>query len=133
MGVHQLVLTCASPLKSIPAAADQGSSISIHNKKLGADFRERPVWLGAVRHLIAQARRERELPTIFQLRAQYTFHAKKDVTFRAPVIGQIPGGIFDHAHPYRPEILRPPKSDAAFPWVRGLFNCRPICSAEWDV
>jgi len=41
---------------------------SIHNKQFSSDLSERAVWFGAVRHLIAHARRKDECPAVFQLR-----------------------------------------------------------------
>jgi hypothetical protein len=64
--------------------------------------------LGLVRHLVAHAWLEQKLPAIFELGIELALEAKEDVTFGAPMVGQITRRVFHHPYPDVPELLRAP-------------------------
>lgn len=51
-----------------------------------------------VAYLVAHARGERELPSVFQLRDQLAFEDVDHVSALAPVVGAVPGGVLDDSH-----------------------------------
>ena len=87
----------------------------IHNKQLCPGRRGRAVRFGLVGHLVADPRREDKLAAIGQLGVQFTFQAEQDVAFCAPMVSQVAGTIFHHAHPNIFELLRATGSHACFP------------------
>ena len=54
--------------------------------------------LHVIAHLITHPGSQRELPAILQLGVQLTFQAQQDMPAPTPVISQVTGAGFDHAH-----------------------------------
>ncbi len=78
--------------------------------------------LGLVGNLIAHARLEQELPTVFEFSIELALEAKQDVALGAPMIGQVPGCVFHHPHPNIPELPRAPIGGSGDPFVFGRFD-----------
>lgn len=75
-----------------------------------------------VRNLVAGTGFQDELPAILQLRMQFAFKTKQDVSFRTPMVREIAGRVFDHPDPYRAELTGSPKRRALFAFMFGLFD-----------
>ncbi len=80
------------------------------------------VRFGIVRNLITHARPERELAAVLQLSMQLAFRAKEYVAFHAPVIGQIPRGVLNHANSDISKVLRAPIGSPALATMFRSFD-----------
>src|SRR5882724_9599172 len=90
--------------------------------------------LGVVADLVAHAGREDEFAAVFEGRFQLALHAEKNMSFLAPMVGEIAGRIVDHADPDWVLLVaeKPcaPIGHAGFSLVLGLFDIRPVGRAE---
>src|SRR5258708_22651869 len=90
--------------------------------------------LGVVADLVAHPRRQDELAAVFESGFQLAFHAEKNVSFFAPMVGKVAGRIVDHTHPNLiilfTEKPRAPIGHAGFAFVLGAFDVRPVGRAK---
>jgi hypothetical protein len=89
--------------------------------------------LGAIGDLVAGPRGQRDLAAAAELGFEDTLEHVEDMTFRAPMIGPVAGGIFDHPHADVAELPGAPARDAALAGVDRLRYVRPIGGAERDI
>jgi hypothetical protein len=82
-------------------------------------------WL-AIADVICLAGLERMALAILQLDVQRSAEAENYVAFRAPVVGDVAGGIFDHADAKLAEIPRLPPGDPGCTGMFRGFHLRPI-------
>ena len=82
--------------------------------------------LGAVGDLITHAGLERKAPAVRKFGVELAGKAQQEVAFRAPMIGPVAWGIFDHPHPDVAELPGAPARGATLAGVDGLRNVRPI-------
>jgi len=91
------------------------------------------VGLGVIGHLVADTGGEDELASVDQLGFKATFQAEQDVAFLAPMVGDIAGGVLDHADADVPKLACPPECFAPNAGVFTGFDLIPICYTKWDV
>lgn len=108
-------------------------TFSIHDENLCSDFGVRTVRFAIVRNLVARPGLKREATSILQLRVQFPFDTEKNVAFGAPVVRQVAGGVFDHAHADGAELPGPPIGGPAFALMFNPFDGSPVCDAERDL
>lgn len=89
--------------------------------------------LSAVCYLIAHPRCEDEGSAILEFGVQFAFEAQEDVAFAAPMVRQVAGGVFDHAHADVAKLLRPLCSNTSHALMFNRFDQRLISRAKWDV
>ena len=77
---------------------------------------------GVIRDLVAGARCQVKMPTVFKLGMQRTREAQQDVAFFAPMICQVARAVLNHAHPNRAKLACSPKGFACRARVLGDFN-----------
>ena len=88
---------------------------------------------GVVGDLVALAGLQGEGATVFQFGQQLALHAKQDMAFDAPMIGQVPRCVFDHADPDGAEVLGPPIGHAGVAGMLGRRVSGSIGGAEGNV
>jgi hypothetical protein len=86
----------------------------------------------AVCHLVADARPEREAPPVTQLGRELPLEHEKDVTALAPVVGDVPRRVVDHAHPDVSLLDRAPARDARFSRMLRDRDLRPVSRVKGD-
>ena len=109
------------------------SGLLVDNEKFCPNRRGGAVSFGIVCDLVAHACRKNELSAIRQFGMQFAFEAKQDMAFDTPMIGEITGRVLNQANTDIPEMSGSPVRQAAFAFVLGLVNRRPVGNAEWDV
>ena len=85
-----------------------------------------------ITHLITHPGRQRELAAIFEFRLQLTFKAQQHMPTPAPVIGQVAGGLFDHAHTGSAKVASAPPGTARNARMKLGFKGGPIGDAKRD-
>jgi len=85
-----------------------------------------------VSHLITHPGRQRELAAIFQFRVQLAFEAQQHMPTPAPVIGQVAGGVFDHAYTGGAKVASAPPGTAGDAWMKLGFEGGPVGDAKRD-
>ena len=83
-----------------------------------------------IRDLVAHSRFQREFSAVFKFSDEFALDAQQDMAFDAPVIGEIPRRVLDHAHPDIAKVPGTPVSQPGFALVLGGFNLRPVGSAK---
>src|SRR5690606_27069572 len=69
----------------------------------------------------------------FEFGVQLAFQAQQDMALAAPVVGQVAGRVFDHAHADVAELAGAPIRLAGVARVFGGFDRLPIGGAEGDI
>ena len=87
----------------------------------------------AVGHVVAHAGSQRESSTVGEFGLEFTFEAEQEMTFRAPMVRKVPGGVFEHAHAYVAEVPRAPMGNAGFACVFCPIHGAPVDDAERQV
>ena len=83
--------------------------------------------------MIAHPWGQHEGPTVSQLGMQFAFKAEKDVSFYAPVISKVPGGIFDHSDANIAKLTRFLLSELGFSLMFSGFHVHPVGGAMRDI
>lgn len=89
--------------------------------------------LSVVRDLVARSRRENESAPILQFSMQLALEAEQNMSFGAPVIGEVSRRVFDHAYANGAELPRTPKGGTAFPFVLGGRYLTPIGGGKREI
>src|SRR5688572_12462969 len=105
---------------------------SIHNEEARARSGRRAVRRGVVRDLVAHARGQLVGGAIRELGIEFALEAEQEMSLRAPVIGEIAGGVIHHAHAHVTKHARAPVRLAAFTRMARAFDARPVDDAEGD-
>src|SRR5471030_889033 len=85
-----------------------------------------------IAHLVTHPGREGELAAVFQLRVQLPFQTQQHMPAPAPMIGQVTGRVFDHAHTGGAEVARAPQGIAGDAWVQFRFEGGPVGGGKRD-
>jgi len=80
------------------------------------------MWFGMIRDLIAGARRQVKMPTVFKFGMQGAAQAQQDVAFFAPMVCQVSRTVLNHSHPNRAKLACAPKGFARGARVLSDFN-----------
>src|SRR5687768_10928418 len=86
--------------------------------------------LGAIRHVIAHSRPQREAPAVGELRVELALEAQHEMALRAPVVGEITRGIVEQAQAHITEMPRAPSRFARSAGVRGGLDGVPVDDSE---
>ena len=89
--------------------------------------------LGIIGHLVAHSRPQCERAAVLQLGYQLALGAQQDVSFQAPVIGQVTRGVFDTADADVTELLSSPERGAALTFVLGGLYVRPVGDTKGNI
>lgn len=88
--------------------------------------------ISVVRDLVTLARAQRIYAAVRQFGAEVASNAQHDVSFRAPMIGGVVRGVFDHSHAQGAEVSRAPYGNASLARMLGWLDILPIGDAERD-
>src|SRR5579871_162742 len=131
--------TAVSDLKKSPQRANFGafaknpdSAALIDDKQLRSHRSEGAVWLRVVGDLIGHARFQNEPAAVLQFGVQLAFDTQQDMSFHTPVVGEIAGRVFHHAHAERAELARAPESEAGLAFVFGRGEVGPVRRAKGE-
>lgn len=86
----------------------------------------------SVPDLITHPGREREAASVSQFCFEFSGHAKHDVSFGAPVVGQVAGRVFHHANPDVAQVLRSPDGMTMFAGMFGFRYVGPSGGEKWQ-
>ncbi len=82
--------------------------------------------LGVIGNLITHSRLEYESAAVLKFGMQLAFQTQQDMPLHAPMIGQIAGRVFDHAHPQIAEAAGAPERYAGFALMLGALDLIPV-------
>lgn len=86
----------------------------------------------AIAYLVTHPGRQRELAAVLQFGVQFPFQAQQDMPAPTPVVGQVTGGVLDHAHAGGAEVAGTPQGTAGNAWVKFGLDGRPVGDAKRD-
>lgn len=89
--------------------------------------------LGIVGDLVTDAGLQSEGSAILQFCVQFSFQAKQDMAFAAPVICPVTRCVFDHTNPDIAALLCPPEGTSRFAFVLDGMDIGPVGKSEGDV
>src|SRR5262245_43553659 len=106
------------------------SAMSVHDEKLGARRGARAMGEVAVGHLVALAGLQDDGATIRQLGVQFAVQHQEHMALLAPMVGQIAGRVFHHAHADVVEGARAPIGLAGLARMLRAFHSGPVRRAK---
>jgi hypothetical protein len=89
--------------------------------------------LCVVRDVVSHAGAQNDHPAVFQFRVQFTSIAQQQVTFVAPVIGTVAGGILHHADANVAKLTGAPYRLPSFARVIHAGDALPIDCLEGNI
>src|SRR3954463_10538638 len=79
---------------------------------------------------VAHTWREAMEAAVIQLGGQFAAEDEDDVAAVAPVVGEVAGGIADHADASVADLQRAPEGGAGFAWILDFGNGGPVGQDE---
>src|SRR5262245_4144729 len=109
------------------------SVISVHDEEPGARFGARAMGEIAVSHLVTLAGFQGDGATVGQLGVQLAFQHQEHVSLLAPMVGQISGRVFHHAHADVVEGARAPIGPTGLTGVFRALHTSPVRRVKGDI
>lgn len=132
-------LKCRSPETQIKKPGARNGKLGtrncllVHNEQLYTALRERPVAAGIITDLVGHSFLQNELPAVIKFGCHFTFDTINDMTFFAPMVSQVAGGV--HHLPYTDvtKMQDFPCGEAGCSLMSFSGYLVPRSDGEWDI